>query len=81
MAQVATVGRQERPGGGVIQPTDIQFGQPRTGEGHVVARADAADKDDGIGIDPPGDERQHVLAGFVQPLHIVHHQHHRLLRG
>jgi len=46
-----------------------------------MTRADAPDQDDGIGAHPAGDERQHVLAGLVQPLHVVHHQQHRLLRG
>ena len=46
-----------------------------------MARADAPNKDDGIGADPPGDERQHVLARPVQPLHVIHYQHHRPLRG
>ena len=81
LAEVAAVGRQDRAGGLVVQPADIQLGQACLGKGDVVARADAPDKDDGIRVHPPGDERQHVLAGPVQPLHVVHYQHHRPLRG
>jgi hypothetical protein len=77
VAQVTTVLGQDGPCRCVVQPLKVQLGQPGGGEGDVVARAHAADHDDRVGVHPAGDEREYVLAGLVQPLHVVRNHQHR----
>ena len=74
---------EQRVRGGLVEARHPQIGQPGGLEGAERIVAGGEQQGDALGVNAPGDERQRVGAGAVQPLRVVddaqHGSNHRRL--
>ena len=73
--------RQQFLGGTSCEPLEATLDHLRAIENAREAVALSGHQHHGLGLQPPGDEAEHLSTGPIEPMHVIDGQQHRLLGG